>query len=208
MSSIKKRWQTKIWLGDMLTEPMLIYGESLEQLQIEVANWLREQQPATFSNTPAHYNIPHRVKHYLYSDGTIEVQLDSRGSRVKLAEGWYVSQGMYFYHQPQWVGDFEALIVHFIEQGMIAETGPDYNDRTVPANKQHFLNDMVPLLYGAMFGLFSAICYLAIPFHQGDNFVLNHLKQGQIILPVFFLLIMIGIFMLVSLLILVVHRRK
>lgn len=171
MSEALKRWQTHVWVSQGTKNSVTIYGESLEQLRLEVKRWLKENKPQLFSNTPPNYEVIRRIKQYFYSDGQLSVTVDSYGKREPLTVGWYYSEGMTFFERPTPLPDFETVVNHFVEQALITEAGPDYKQEEVGENK--WLASLVPTFYGAVVGVISSICYLFFPSEgAGTNYLL------------------------------------
>ncbi len=123
MSDKPKRWQTRIWTGEMYDEPVMVYGESLVDLRKAAGEWLMRNRPPRIGNTHPTYELSRRVN-YLYSDGTDIPRSEWDMDKEPRAGWYYVIGGEYRY--PQYLGDIEETTAHFLKDAIIIEKGPDY----------------------------------------------------------------------------------
>jgi hypothetical protein len=119
-----KTWQTTLWLVDSQPEPVVLYGESPEAIQTAVATWLEQHQLAMFANAPSR-DIP-RQNCYFYSDGWLEVIVNSDGAREVLPTGWHYKTSWQERQRPLYLGSWTALLIHLEQKGILIEPGPDY----------------------------------------------------------------------------------
>jgi hypothetical protein len=111
MSDELRRWQTRIWIGSKMDEPVTIYGESHTKLQEAVRQWFSDNNPVMFGNAPPNYEITQRVN-YAHSK-----------------EGWHWVRGDADSWAPkQLVIGFDEVADHFLQEAMIVEKGPDFQD--------------------------------------------------------------------------------
>jgi hypothetical protein len=122
---MSNKWQAKILMGELVDQPKVVYGESLEHLKESAAIWLMQNQPLAFGNASPNHDLSRRFN-YSYSDGT-KIPVFSRQTKP-LEEGWYGVSGESRYSTPQRFETFEKVVLHFIEQAIIPEKGPDYNE--------------------------------------------------------------------------------
>ena len=129
MSSKPKHWQARIFTGEKLDQPTFVYGESLDELRVAAAAWLRENKLLEFGNAPPGYELSRRVN-YAYSDGTRKpvFPLSSFLREETLEEGWYYVEGGKPYSSPQRFADFDEAIGHFTRNALIPEKGPDFKE--------------------------------------------------------------------------------
>lgn len=201
MSLEPKRWQTEIWLGAEMEEPVKIYGESLKKLESAVADWLKKHQPSEFSNVPADYSLPERIRTYIYSDGARQIpifSIDIANKTKTLEPGWYWIKGAAIYPQPRPLPDFESVIAEFIEYGMLTEPGPDYQEAEVDEKKERWGELMThPAVPGALVGIIASACYLAIPIR--GSYENNPVLAGEsLMVALMFALIMAAAFALIG----------
>ncbi|MCB0164382.1 MAG: hypothetical protein KDI79_09160 [Anaerolineae bacterium] len=187
-----KRWQTEIWLEDQ-SEPVTIYGESLEALKQAVETWLLAHHPLNFSNNPTYYPVPERRKSYVYSDGTKAIRVFSihvADQHKYLNEGWYVTEGVALFPKPTPLTGFDQAVASFVEADLMIEAGPDY--KQLPHKTEGSCIKRIathPTLLAAAVGIATAMCYLAMPIQGGikKNFVL---AMSNPLAVIFFILVM------------------
>jgi len=135
MSDELKRWQVSVWIGKDMDQPVTIYGDSIDELQHAVGNWLRKNDFTRLGNAHPDYEITRRFN-YAYSDPQsaplYRKFLDAKEHKwgqESMPEGWYWVQGdTDYWHDPQRLNDIESLITHFVHDAMIIEKGPDYQE--------------------------------------------------------------------------------
>jgi hypothetical protein len=126
MTAKPRRWQIRIRTGGRFDQPVSIYAESLSELPIIAGNWLRENPPLDFANIPT--NDVSKSVAYGYSDGTRQpvLPLEHFLEGKTLEEGWWCVTGEFGY--PEKLKDYDELIEHFVEHGIVPEKGPDYQE--------------------------------------------------------------------------------
>ena len=131
MTDNTQRWQTKIWIGEKVDEPVTLYGKSLKNLEEVATTWLRENKPQAFGNAPPEFDLSKRFN-YAYSDGTkvpaFPLGKFLAGEAEPLDEGWYGVSGASGYPWLDHFKDFEEVVSHFIEHSLIPEKGPDFKE--------------------------------------------------------------------------------
>lgn len=112
MGESNQRWQSRIWIGTKIDQPVTLFGVSLENLQLVVRQWLQEQQPGFFSTaSPAHQGL--RRYSYVHSNDA------SDGTSPEWR--WLNDRD-----GPFCLRSFEQVIRHFLAH-MIVEHGPGYD---------------------------------------------------------------------------------
>jgi hypothetical protein len=124
MPNEKKRWLAKIWIGDKVDQPVVVYGESIAKLREAAGKWLEENKPPTFSNASPQDKVQGRRVRYYYQDVVKEPRSPFEEPRGK---GWYrISAGPYSTEEGP--NDFENVVSHFVERSVVPEKGPNYEE--------------------------------------------------------------------------------
>lgn len=119
-----KRWQTRVWIGEMYDEPVAVYGESLADLVKAAGEWLRENKPIRIGNAHPSHELSQRVN-YRYLEGA---SLPPREwyMHEEPSAGWYYVHGAENSASPKYLGDIDETTAHFLKEALIIEKGPDY----------------------------------------------------------------------------------
>ncbi len=147
-----------------------IYGETVDELQQNVRNYLTQHRPSYFVNDGDHIAGPVT---YAYSDGINPPPRDWREKNAFWDDDFKEQKGWWFYSRrlvaghlkydeshlcPFFIGSFEEALDNFFWRAFIPRKGPDYQSRAM-VEKQLQL----PLLEAVL--------------REGEEFTLNDLLQ-------------------------------
>lgn len=114
MAESIQRWQTRIWIGSKIDQPVTIFGASLDDLRQGVQRFLEQEQPTFFSNASPNYQGTRRTSYLL----TNETQSSE-------PPGWYWLDDRL---GPSRLNSFQTVVRHFLG-AMLIEHGPAYEER-------------------------------------------------------------------------------
>lgn len=113
MAESVQRWQTRIWVGSKIDQPVTIFGASLDDLHQRARKFLEQEQPSFFSNAPPTYQGTCRTSYLLANE-----------ERSDLPPGWYWLDDRL---GPSRLDSFQTVARHFISSVLI-EHGPAYEE--------------------------------------------------------------------------------
>lgn len=148
----RKTWKTQIWIWGEHEYSETIYGSTLPEIKNNVAQWIMNNQPDIFANSPSNSEIS---RQYSYTKATEDFPLKPGGgafwdeqSEITYTSGWIGISGQ----EKSWSAykhfdSINEVIIHFMNNSLKIQKGPDWKKIDLIENKipLHLINTITKL---------------------------------------------------------------